>query len=102
MRTFEAILSDIANSCNRVLYSGYRNNYAEVIEAATKIYIAELQKDKQTVEFELTTQCIPAATSKCSSDANHEWELMSGIATGITYCCKKCNAIKIVDNNIKD
>lgn len=41
MRTFEQILRDVANSCNMVLYAGYKNNYAEVIEAATKIYIAE-------------------------------------------------------------
>jgi hypothetical protein len=45
MRTFEEILDDIKGSCNRVLYSGYKNNYAEVIESATKIYIAELQAE---------------------------------------------------------
>lgn len=45
MRTFEQILRDIANSCDRVLYQGYTNNYSDVIEAATKIYIAELQKE---------------------------------------------------------
>lgn len=46
MRTFEEILRDVVNSCQRVLYAGYKNNYTEVIEAATKIYIAELQNDK--------------------------------------------------------
>lgn len=46
MRTFEEILRDVARACNVVLYNGYKNNYADVIEAATNIYIAELQKDK--------------------------------------------------------
>lgn len=46
MRTFEEILRDVARACNNVLSNGYKNNYADVIEAATKIYIAELQKDK--------------------------------------------------------
>ena len=41
MRTFEQILRDVVNSCNTALYTGYKNNYKEVIEAATKIYIAE-------------------------------------------------------------
>lgn len=45
MRTFEEILKDVANACTRVLYSGYKNNYAEVIEAATKIYIAQMKND---------------------------------------------------------
>lgn len=44
MRTFEEILQDIVNSCNHVLYAGYKNNYKEVIEAATKIYLAELRR----------------------------------------------------------
>lgn len=46
MRTFEEILRDIVGSCNKVLYAGHKNNYKEVIEAATKIYIAELQNEK--------------------------------------------------------
>ena len=46
MRTFEEILRDVAKSCQSVLYSGYKSNYKEVIEAATKIYIAELQNNK--------------------------------------------------------
>ena len=46
MRTFEEILRDIVRSCNSVLYAGYKDNYKEVIEAATKIYIAELQNNK--------------------------------------------------------
>lgn len=49
MRTFEEILRDVTRSCNSVLYNGYKNNYADVIEAATKIYIAELQKDNLKV-----------------------------------------------------
>lgn len=43
MRTFKEILQDVANACNSVLYAGYKNNYAEVIEAATKIYIAQMK-----------------------------------------------------------
>ena len=50
MRTFEEILRDITSSCNAVLYAGYKNNYKEVIECATKIYIAELQNNKQEKE----------------------------------------------------
>lgn len=46
MRTYEEILRDVARSCDSVLYRGYKDNYAEVIESATKIYIAELQKEK--------------------------------------------------------
>lgn len=46
MRTFEEILRDITRSCEHVLYAGYKDNYKEVIEAATKIYIAELQNNK--------------------------------------------------------
>lgn len=43
MRTFKEILTDITRSCNSVLYAGCKNNYKEVIECATRIYIAELQ-----------------------------------------------------------
>ena len=46
MRTYKEILSDVVDSCYDVLFSGCKNNYAEVIESATKIYIAELQKEK--------------------------------------------------------
>lgn len=46
MRTFEEILRDIAKSCDHVLYAGYKNNYKEVIESATKIYLAELRSNK--------------------------------------------------------
>ena len=46
MRTFEEILSDVATSCNMVFFkAGYSDHRAEVIEAATKIYIAELEAD---------------------------------------------------------
>jgi hypothetical protein len=45
MRTFEEILRDAATSCNRVFYAGYKNNYKEVIEAATKIYIAQMKNN---------------------------------------------------------
>ena len=47
MRTYKEILSDVVDSCYDVLFSGCKNNYAEVIEAATKIYIAELQMDRK-------------------------------------------------------
>lgn len=47
MRTYKEILNDVVNSCYDVLYSGCKNNYAEVIESATKIYIAELQMDRK-------------------------------------------------------
>lgn len=47
MRTFEQILKDVTNACAKVLYSGYKNHYTEVIEAATKIYIAEMQKENE-------------------------------------------------------
>lgn len=46
MRTYKEILADVASACNSVFYNGYSKNYAEVIEAATKIYIAELQSGK--------------------------------------------------------
>ena len=44
MRTYEEILRDVERSCNSVLYRGYKDNYAEVIESATKIYITELSR----------------------------------------------------------
>ena len=47
MRTFKDILRDVANACDYVLYTGYKNNYKEVIECATRIYIAEMQRDKE-------------------------------------------------------
>lgn len=47
MRTFKEILRDITNACDNVLYAGYKNNYKEVIECATRIYIAELQNSKE-------------------------------------------------------
>lgn len=47
MRTFKEILRDITSACDNVLYAGYKNNYKEVIECATRIYIAELQNSKE-------------------------------------------------------
>lgn len=47
MRTFREILDEAVRACDNVLYSGYRNNYKEVIECATRIYIAELQNSKE-------------------------------------------------------
>lgn len=47
MRTFKDILRDVANACDNVLYTGYKNNYKEVIECATRIYIAEMQRAKE-------------------------------------------------------
>ena len=46
MRTFKEILRDITSACDNVLYAGYKNNYKEVIECATRIYIAEMQRAK--------------------------------------------------------
>ena len=47
MRTYTEILRDVVNACNNVFYAGYKNIFAEVVEAATKIYIAELQKESK-------------------------------------------------------
>ncbi len=47
MRTFKEILRDITSACDNVLYAGYKGNYKEVIECATRIYIAELQQSKK-------------------------------------------------------
>lgn len=47
MRTFKEILRDITSACDNVLYTGYKGNYKEVIECATRIYIAELQNSKE-------------------------------------------------------
>ena len=45
MRTYKEILNDVANACGNVFYNGYKDIHAELVEAATKIYIAELQID---------------------------------------------------------
>lgn len=47
MRTYTEILRDVANACNNVFYTGYKDICAEVVEAATKIYIAEMQKENK-------------------------------------------------------
>lgn len=47
MRTFKQILDEVVRACDNVLYSGYRNNYKEVIECATRIYIAEMQNSEE-------------------------------------------------------
>ena len=47
MRTFKEILRDITSACDSVLYGEYKNNYKEVIECATRIYIAEMQRGKE-------------------------------------------------------
>ena len=46
MRTFKEILRDITNACDDVLY-GCKGNHKEVIECATRIYIAEMQRAKE-------------------------------------------------------
>ena len=46
MRTFRQILDEVVRACDNVLYSGYRNNYKEVIECATRIYLAEMRNEK--------------------------------------------------------
>lgn len=45
MRTFEEILKDVKNSCSKVFYCDIKNIMSDMIEAATKIYIAELEAD---------------------------------------------------------
>lgn len=45
MRTYKEILQEVANACGNVFYSGYKDICSNVVEAATKIYIAELQLD---------------------------------------------------------
>lgn len=48
MRTFEEILKDVRNSCKEILFYGYGIKdiaMPSVIEAATKIYIAELEAE---------------------------------------------------------
>ena len=46
MRTFKEILRDVANSCDDVFYGGCNGIHASVVEAAAKIYVAELQKEQ--------------------------------------------------------
>lgn len=46
MRTFKEILRDVVNSCNNVFYGGCNGIHASVVEAAAKIYVAELQKEQ--------------------------------------------------------
>lgn len=45
MRSFREILIDVTSSCSEVLNISYEDIKQEVIESATKIYIAELQKE---------------------------------------------------------
>lgn len=47
MRTFKEILRDITSACASVLYAGHKDNHKEVIECATRIYIAEMQRGKE-------------------------------------------------------
>ena len=47
MRTFRQILEEVVSACNNVLYCGYKNNYKEVIECATRIYLAEMRNNKE-------------------------------------------------------
>lgn len=58
MRTYKEILSDVVDSCYDVMYS-CEDYYTEMIKAATKIYIAELQMDRSSssvreVEYPMT------------------------------------------------
>lgn len=45
MRTYKEILNDVSSSCNSAFYTGYKNIESSIVEAAAKIYIAELQLD---------------------------------------------------------
>ena len=43
MRTYQEILKEVARACNNVFTTGYRDIMADVVKAATEIYIAELK-----------------------------------------------------------
>lgn len=45
MRTYKEILAEVASACKNVFYNGHKDIRASVVEAATKIYITELQID---------------------------------------------------------
>jgi hypothetical protein len=46
MKSYYEILKMVAYSCNDVFYNGHRDVKSEVLKSATKIYIAELQKEQ--------------------------------------------------------
>lgn len=41
--TYDEIMNMICKSCYHNFDSGYKNNYKEVIESTTQIYIAQMQ-----------------------------------------------------------
>ena len=47
MRTFKEILREVTSACDSVLYSGCKVNYKEIIECATRIYLAEMRNSKE-------------------------------------------------------
>ena len=51
MRTYAEILRDVARACDNVFTVGCRDIRAEVVRAATEIYIAELQKESLKDSF---------------------------------------------------
>ena len=51
MRTYQEILRDIANACNNVFTTGYKDIRPDVVKAATEIYIAELQTESLDKSF---------------------------------------------------
>ena len=44
--TYEEIMYMVCVACKRCFYSGYKNNYAEVIQATTQIYIKQMELEK--------------------------------------------------------
>ena len=45
MRTYEEILKELIHACAQNFYNGCHEVRKELIESATKIYIAELEAD---------------------------------------------------------
>jgi hypothetical protein len=102
MRTYKEILSDVSNSCDKVFYTGYKGVESNVVEAAAKIYIAELQleyyretnKKSDSSKQGRETFVDQVVNGVCKSESDHEWECC-GIGTdGSTFRCKKCGAYK--------
>ena len=51
MRTYQEILKDVARACDNVFAAGYRDIRAEVVKAATDIYITELHTESLKNSF---------------------------------------------------
>ena len=51
MRTYLEILRDISRSCNNVFLEGNAGIHADIVKAATEIYIVELQTEQLNKPF---------------------------------------------------